>query len=168
MVTNNLILKNNYAIIEIKSKTYHHFMKLDCEDVEKVGKVRVSKEGYAYQAGQHGKSVASAVLNYTTNTKIYIDHINGDTLDNRKINLRICTPSENAKNRHSFSRNNTGTVGIQYRVNSKYEYYRVSLTDKSGKRFTKQFNINKLGKDRAFLEAEKCLKAKKLEFGYII
>lgn len=41
-----------------------------------------------------------------------IDHINGDSRDNRLINLRLCTQSENAKNRKVNKNNSCGMKGV--------------------------------------------------------
>lgn len=61
-----------------------------------------------------------------------VDHINGDGLDNRKKNLRICTTQENSRSRRFLQKNNTtGYQGVkknkngwesQIKVNGKMKY----------------------------------------------
>lgn len=43
-----------------------------------------------------------------------VDHINGDGLDNRRENLRVCTRSENLRNRGKQANNTTGYKGVHF------------------------------------------------------
>ena len=60
------------------------------------------------------KGYLHRIITKCPNNKV-VDHINHNTLDNRKENLRPATTFENAQN-HSKQRNNTsGIIGVYYR-----------------------------------------------------
>ena len=44
----------------------------------------------------------------------HVDHINGDTFDNRKCNLRLCEHKENIRNAKRQKRNVSGFKGVSF------------------------------------------------------
>jgi len=54
----------------------------------------------------------------------YVDHINGNTLDNRKCNIRICTQAQNMMNTGYYKNNASGVKGVNFRKDAhKWQAY---------------------------------------------
>jgi hypothetical protein len=77
------------------------FARIDAEDLEKVTRYSWNvSNGYAATTqgwGEYQERIGMHRLVTDCPKGMVPDHINADRLDNRKINLRICTPSENSK-----------------------------------------------------------------------
>lgn len=60
-----------------------------------------------------------------------VDHINGDTLDNRKNNLRICLHKENCKNQKIRKNNTSGIKGVYFSTEKRKWYSKIMLEYKT-------------------------------------
>jgi hypothetical protein len=111
--------------------------------------------GYIYN-GKHRMLLHRFLMYVLDKPEVKIDHINGNKLDNRKSNLRICTSQQNNMNQKKSKSNTTGFKG-------------VSLDKKSGKYQTqiqKDRNLMHLGRFSSAEEAARCYdKYAKLHFG---
>lgn len=54
------------------------------------------------------------ILGLSTSDPREVDHINGDRLDNRRANLRICSRTENGRNLTIYSNNSSGFKGVDW------------------------------------------------------
>lgn len=96
--------KNSYAIV-------------DDDLVLPSGKWSLTWNGYAIKriGGRKGKTYTMHGFIMNVPKGKTVDHINGDKLDNRKENLRICSQSENLMNRGKQKNNSSGYKGVRYR-----------------------------------------------------
>jgi hypothetical protein len=78
-----------------------------------------NKQGYVYfrRSSKFGKRWVLHYLHREIMDALpgeYIDHISGDTLDNRKSNLRKCTAQQNTWNSTGKKNSKSGAKGVKY------------------------------------------------------
>lgn len=73
-------------------------------------------------------SIHAVLMNPPKGMKV--DHINGDILDNRRCNLRICTNAENIRNSRRYSCNRLGIKGVSKERTGKF---RAQIRNNEGK-----------------------------------
>lgn len=77
-----------------------------------------------------------------------VDHIDGDSLNNKLENLRVVSTTGNARNHRKRNDNKTGVTGVSYDVyNSRYV---AMWNELDGKPKTKSYAILKYGVEEAF------------------
>lgn len=101
--------------------TQGYFTKVDDEDYEHLasvrwcagimkGQVRAIRNTPSNNGERKTLFMSRIILNAPKGK--YVDHINGDSLDNRKRNLRFCTLSQNSMNRKIRIDNKSGYKGV--------------------------------------------------------
>lgn len=113
---NEFLIKDDYAIMFVYRKDQIIEVLLDKEDVEKVKALGSWQALYdktlkvpSYYI-LHRKSPYTRLHRFIMNCpkNMEVDHINNNPLDNRKINLKVCTHFENQQNLRSKTSEQTG------------------------------------------------------------
>lgn len=99
------------------------FALVDNSDYEKVSKFKWyadkgSRTYYAKMVGG-GKRMHRFILGLRKNSRLEVDHINNDGLDNRRSNLRLCNRSQNLQNARKRLRASSGFKGVCWHKQNK-------------------------------------------------
>lgn len=115
---NEIIIYDDYSEIILYNKDNEETARsiIDLEDVEKVKHIKWSKTTSGYVSGKDKNEKNILLHRYLTECPddMVVDHINHNTLDNRKNNLRVCTKQQNEMNKLLYSHNTSGVSGVSY------------------------------------------------------
>jgi len=122
---NDFEIRGEEAVVYVRCKSLTFATLVDTEDIPRL--LDFPYSWYACKRTYGGFVVKSKIYKSSgiylhrfildAPPDLYVDHINHDTLDNRKMNLRLATPSQNGQNRIGAARNSRSNIrGVRYRV----------------------------------------------------
>lgn len=113
---------------------------VDDEDYERLNQFkwcanRNRKKWYAQRGVWINSKVKTIKMHrviLNTSKEMEVDHINGDGLDNRKLNLRNCSNQQNQCNRRLPHKNNKlGIKGVRWNKNAKKFHAKIQVNGKT-------------------------------------
>jgi len=110
---NDFEYRGNYVYIHLTNKRLEVVGKaiVDKKDYYKVSNYRWGMDSNGY-AKKKGRDAMSHFIIGRPPDGMYVDHENGDPLDNRSCNLRFATPTQNSANSGLRSNNTSGYKGV--------------------------------------------------------
>ena len=131
-----LIIKNDYAIVPL---TQGQFAKIDLEDIIRVNQYNWWAVWYENIQTYYARGIINNkniglhrfILN-VTNPKIQVDHRDGNGLENRRFNIRVCTSQQNAMNQQSKKNSSSKFKGVakiahKWQAQITYNYKKIYL-----------------------------------------
>ena len=120
-------------MVKIIDLTKGYLGLVDASDYELVVQWKWSFSGGYIRRQCKGQtfSLHRQILGLLHTLEVHVDHINGDGLDNRRENLRVCTPSQNMANRGLYAHNKTGFKGVCVDRRSNQVKYRATIHHKN-------------------------------------
>jgi HNH endonuclease len=102
----------NYALVDDED---YEFLKKFTWHARYCKRRNVYYASRAARVGENGSTLSMHRLITLCPPGLVVDHINHNTLDNRKKNLRVCTHHQNTMNRKKGMKNTTGHTGVYKR-----------------------------------------------------
>lgn len=118
---------DEYAKIPLhgQSGRFYGWAFIDIEDLIIVKEISWTLDPRGYAAGRPSGLKNSVTLHRWImingkKHKAHIDHIDGDRLNNRRSNLRLCSSAENSRNRGKGKNNTSGIKGVSETPNGRW------------------------------------------------
>lgn len=107
-------LTNSNKTFLIDGESYHEISKVNWFLNNGYVSRTIYIDGNPYQQRLHRQLLKLEPYNLLTG-----DHINGDKLDNRRSNLRVCTQGQNNRNSVARATNKSGFKGVSWKKSAK-------------------------------------------------